>query len=132
TSKTPMERAHALLAAMTLDDEIAMVHQGQTIWTDYGVAGNIAANPNLCIPDIRLNDAGQGVGDMVTGTTAFPAPIAQAASWDRALQSRFGDRLGWEASQKGIAVQLAPGLNIARTPLNGRNWEYMGEDPYLS
>ena len=79
-----------------------------------------------------LNDAGQGVGDQELGTTAFPAPIAQSSSWDPALQFRFGQALGSEAWQKGINVQLAPGVEIDRVPLNGRNFEYMSEDPYLA
>jgi beta-glucosidase len=65
-------------------------------------------------------------------TTAYPAPIAQTASWDRAMQTTMGERLGWEAWHKGVNVQLAPGMDIGRVPLNGRNWEYMGEDPYLT
>ena len=79
-----------------------------------------------------LNDAGQGVGELETNTTAFPAPIAQSSSWDPALQWRFGAALGWQAWHKGINVQLAPGVEIDRVPLNGRNFEYMSEDPYLA
>ena len=131
-TQTPEQRAQELLAAMTIDDKIKMTYQNDQIWTYYGVAGHVGANANLCIPDLVLNDAGQGVGDQEVNTTAFPAPISQASSWDRSLQTQFGERLGWEAWHKGVNVQLAPGLNIARTPLNGRNWEYMGEDPYLS
>ena len=91
------------LAAMTLDDEIAMVHNSDKIWTYYGVAGHISANPALCIPDLVLNDAGQGVGDQEINTTAFPAPIAQAASWDRnssssSVDSSWGTRRGRRAS----------------------------------
>jgi beta-glucosidase len=125
-------RATELLKAMTLTEKITMVHQAEPIWEHYGAAGYIPGNATLCIPDLVLNDAGQGVGDQEINTTAFPAPIAQTASWDSTLQNRFGQSLGWEAWHKGINVQLAPGMNIARTPLNGRNWEYMGEDPYLA
>jgi beta-glucosidase len=132
TSLSPAKRAHMLVGAMTLDQKIAMVHNSDEIWTYYGVAGHINAIPELCVPDVVLNDAGQGVGDQMQGTTAFPAPIAQTASWDRDLQQQFGRHLGHQAWQKGVNVQLAPGLNIGRVPLNGRNWEYMGEDPYLT
>ena len=97
-----------------------------------GRPGTSPAQPSLCIPDLVLNDAGQGVGDQETGTTAFPAPIAQSSSWDPALQYQFGQALGWEAWHKGINVQLAPGMEIDRVPLNGRNYEYMSEDPYLA
>src|SRR5437763_1181005 len=79
TSLTPGKRAHMLLAAMTTDQKIAMLHNSDTIWTYYGVAGHIDAIPSLCIPDLVLNDAGQGVGDQMQGSTAFPAPIAQTA-----------------------------------------------------
>jgi beta-glucosidase len=132
TTKTPDQRAQALLVAMSIDDKIKMTYQNDQIWTYYGVAGHVGPNAALCIPDLVLNDAGQGVGDQMTLTTAYPSPLSQASSWDRALQTRFGERLGWEAWHKGVNVQLAPGLNIARTPLNGRNWEYMGEDPYFA
>ena len=89
-------------------------------------------NAALCIPDLYLNDAGQGVGDGQTDTTAFPAPIAQASSWDPSLDRRLGDAIGWESWHKGIDVMLAPDVNLARVPMNGRNFEAFGEDPYLS
>jgi beta-glucosidase len=129
---SPARRANTLVAHMTLDQKIAMVHNSDDIWTYYGVAGHVAGIPALCIPDLVLNDAGQGVGDQSVNTTADPAPIAQASSWDRALQRSFGAHLSTEAWQKGINVQLAPGIEIDRVPLNGRNWEYMSEDPYLT
>ena len=115
---------------MTLDDKIAMVHQPDPVWTHYGVAGYIPPNPRLCVPDLMLNDAGQGVGDQEINTTAYPSAIAQASSWDRSLQRTFGRALGSEAWHKGVNVQLAPDINIARFPMNGRNSEAFGEDPY--
>src|SRR4051812_27686773 len=62
-SKSPDERAHALVAKMSIDDKIQMVHQAEPVWGHYGAAGYIPGNPALCIPDLALNDAGQGVGD---------------------------------------------------------------------
>ena len=132
TSKSPAERAREVVRAMTLDDKIAMVHQPDPIWTHYGVAGYIPPNPRLCIPDLMLNDAGQGVGDQEINTTAYPSAIAQASSWDRSLQRAFGRALGFEAWHKGVNVQLAPDINIARFPMNGRNSEAFGEDPYFT
>jgi beta-glucosidase len=132
TALTPQQRASELVAAMNIDQKLAMLSQAQPIWQHYGAAGYIPAQPSLCIPDLVLNDAGQGVGDQETGTTAFPAPIAQSSSWDPGLQYQFGQALGWEAWHKGINVQLAPGVEIDRVPLNGRNYEYMSEDPYLA
>jgi beta-glucosidase len=126
-------RAGELLGAMTLDQEISMLHSTEsTMMTYYGTAGHIAAIPQLCIPDVVLNDAGAGVGDGQVNTTAFPDGIAQASSWDPSLQQQYGTALGWEAWHKGINVMLAPGVNIARVPMNGRNFEYAGEDPYLA
>jgi beta-glucosidase len=132
TALSASQRASELVAAMNIDQKLAMLSQAQPIWAHYGAAGYIPAQPSLCIPDLVLNDAGQGVGDQETGTTAFPAPIAQSSSWDASLQYQFGQALGWEAWHKGINVQLAPGVEIDRIPLNGRNFEYMSEDPFLA
>ena len=131
-SKSASERARELVAAMTLDDKIQLVHGDGNIFTYYGVAGHVPGNPALCLPDLLLNDAGAGIGDGQILTTAFPAPIAQAASWDRNLQAELGHAVGSEAWLKGIDVWLAPDVNIARVPLNGRNFEAFGEDPYLA
>jgi beta-glucosidase len=132
TSLSAEQRAQLLVAAMTIDQKIAMLSQGQPIWAHYGVAGYVPGQPSLCIPDLVLNDAGQGVGDHEVNTVAFPAPISQASSWDPALQRQFGTALGWEAWHKGINVQLAPGIEIDRLPINGRNFEYLSEDPFLA
>jgi beta-glucosidase len=125
-------RATMLLRAMSLTQKAAMTYQRYSIFFHDGTAGWIPAVPTLCIPDLTFNDAGQGIGDQQTGTTAFPAPIAQSSSWDPNLQYEFGQALGQEAWHKGIDVQLAPALETDRVPMNGRNWEYMGEDPFLS
>ena len=122
---------------MTQADKIALTSAPapyqQIGWAHYGVAGYIPSpDTSLCIPDLVLNDAGQGVGDFMTGTTAFPSPIAQSASWDPAAQQAFGAALGAQAFAKGVNVQLAPGIETDRVPLNGRNWEYMSEDPFLA
>ncbi len=132
SSLSPNARAELLLHAMSLSQKVAMTYQRYPLDYHYGAAGYIPAIPSLCLPDLVFNDAGQGVGDAQTGTTAFPAPIAQAASWDPALQYRFGSALGQEAHAKGIDVQLAPGMETQRVPMNGRNWEYGSEDPFLA
>src|SRR3954466_1775506 len=131
THKSPDERARELVHAMTLDQKVAELY-GRGDFTHYGTANDIPAVPALCIPELVFNDAGAGVGDGVVGTTAFPDGITQAASWDPDMQRRVGAAIGWEAWHKGIDVQLAPGVDIARSPLGGRNFEYAGEDPYLS
>jgi beta-glucosidase len=95
-------------------------------------ASTIAANPALCIPALVLNDATAGVGDQQQLTTAFPDSIGLAAAWDPTLAQQYGSVLGREAFAKGVNVLLGPGVDIARNPLNGRNFEYAGEDPYLA
>jgi beta-glucosidase len=127
-SQTPDQRAQALLAAMSIDDKVLLVHGGGS----GGGVGNVAANPTLCIPALALNDGPEGVGNGKTGVTAFPAPLGMAATWDPALVRRAGQANGLEHWGKGSNVWLGPGMNIARVPLNGRNFEYFGEDPYLA
>jgi beta-glucosidase len=134
---TPTQRTAAVLAAMSTSDKLALF-TGVDPHAALGVAegplyvGYVPANPRLCIPALTLNDGPAGVADLMVGTTSFPAPIVQAATWDRKLQERFGHTLGLEAWQKGVNVLLAPNVNIARVPENGRNFEAFGEDPFLS
>ncbi|MCW2777698.1 MAG: glycosyl hydrolase [Frankiales bacterium] len=131
--QSPDARAAQLVRAMTLDEKVGMLHSAErTGYTYYSAAGHVAGIPRLCVPELVLNDAGSGVGNQKVGVTAFPVGISQAASWDRGLQQDFGRVLGEEASRKGVNVQLAPGINIARVPQNGRTFEYAGEDPVLS
>lgn len=127
------ERADALVAAMTQDQKLHMLTFGDPPWFTYwGTAGHVEGTPSLCIPDLVLSDAGSGVAGLQIATTVFPSGVAQAATWDPALQRRIGSAIGAEAFAKGINVMLAPGMNIARTPYNGRNFEYFGEDPHLA
>jgi beta-glucosidase len=131
--KSLEQRANELVAAMSLDQKIHQVHQSDPPWMFYfGTAGHIDGTPELCIPTLVLSDAGSGVAGLQQGTTTFPSGVGQAATWDPALQRQFGEALGQEAYDKGINVMLGPGMNIARIPTNGRNFEYMGEDPFLA
>ena len=136
-SLQPAQRAARLLAAMTPSEKLALL-TGVDPHGALGVAdgplyvGYIPGNPALCIPALTFNDGPAGVSDLQLGTTAFPSPIAQAATWDESLQRRFGKALGLEAWQKGVDVLLAPDVNIARVPENGRNFEGFGEDPLLA
>jgi beta-glucosidase len=137
TTMLPAVRAAKLLAAMSLDEKLALlagVDPAKALGVTDGpiYVGYVPGNPKLCLPALTLNDGPAGVGDTQVGTTAFPAPIAQAATWDPQLQRSFGQALGLEAWQKGINVVLAPDVNIARVPENGRNFEAFGEDPFLS
>src|SRR4051794_7071006 len=98
--KSASERARELVRAMTLDQMIAELY-GRGDIAYYGTANDIPAVPALCIPELVFNDAGAGVGDGQTGTTAFPDGITQAASWDRDMQRRVGAAVGLEAVHKG-------------------------------
>lgn len=128
---SPYRRAEMLVARMTLAQKVSELY-GRGDITHYGAANDIPGIPALCVPEQVSNDAGAGLGDVQTFVTAFPDGITQAASWDPAMQFRVGAAIGWEAWHKGVDVQLAPGVDIARNPLNGRTFEYAGEDPYLS
>jgi beta-glucosidase len=132
---SPSRRAHELLSAMSLGDKLAMVEGGgefNPTAPNPEAAGFIAAIPALCIPALVLNDATNGIGDQQALTTAFPDTIALAAGWDPGLAQQYGAVLGREAFAKGVNVLLGPGMDIARNPLNGRNFEYAGEDPFLA
>jgi beta-glucosidase len=134
TKLSPQQRAQMLVAAMTIDQKIAMVHGTSDPGTATGGtgAGSVPAIPGLCIPALGLADGAGGLGNSNTGVTAFPAPIAQAAAFDTTQQQAFGRALGQEFVGKAENDWLAPNVNIARYPLNGRNFEAYGEDPYLS
>ena len=126
-----------LVSAMTLQDKLALVtgvdpHEALGVADGPLYVGYVPGNPALCIPALALNDGPAGVADTQVGTTSFPAPIAQAATWSTSLQEKLGAALGLEAWQKGVNVLLAPDVNIARVPENGRNFEAFGEDPFLS
>jgi beta-glucosidase-like glycosyl hydrolase len=82
------------------------------------------------LPVISMDDGPGGVANL-TGVTAFPDPLTLAATWDRDLVERWGAAMGAEERAKGVIVQLGPMLNLARSPLGGRNFEGFGEDPYL-
>jgi beta-glucosidase len=117
------KRADALLARMSLEEKI-----------DYlGGADNfyIRAVKRLGLPALRMADGPFGVRN-VGPSTAYPAGIGLAASWDVALANRVGAAIGRDARARGVAIMLAPGVNIYRAPMCGRNFEYLGEDPFLA
>jgi len=118
---------------MNQSQKLHMLTFGNPPWfTYYGVAGHVAGIPELCIPDLMLSDAGSGVAGFQVATTVFPSGVAQASTWNPGTQHAIGEAIGAEAHAKGINVMLGPGMNIARTPYNGRNFEYFGEDPFLA
>jgi len=90
------------------------------------------ANENAGIPLLRMSDGPMGIHWWCDSSTAYPAVVGAAASWNRDLVYRLGESLGNDARARGVHILLAPGVNIYRSPLCGRNFEYMGEDPYLA
>jgi beta-glucosidase len=121
------QRANLLVNAMNFNEEAAMVYGAGGSYV-----GNIPANTSPAIPALNLQDGPAGIGDGVTGVTAFPAPIALAASWDVPLARQYGVMVGSEAWGKGVEVLLGPMMNMARAYEDGRNFEGYGESPELS
>lgn len=127
--------ANAMLAKMTLDDEITLVTgAGKPTGDNHAVAGFITAiqHDGVDIPGLYLNDGPNGAGNLSSVVTRFPTAISLGASWSRDVARQFGDALGSEWAGKGSNVGLGPGVNIARVPYNGRTAEYISEDPYLA
>jgi len=135
-SKGIEERIEDALSKMTIDEKVSMLH-AQSKFSSPGV-------PRLGIPEFWTTDGPHGIRPEVfwdkwdqAGWTndscfAFPALTCLAATWDEDLSLLYGLSLGEEARYRKKDILLGPGVNIYRTPLNGRNFEYMGEDPYLA
>jgi beta-glucosidase len=117
------KRAEVILGKMTLDEKLEIIGGINDFYT--------RPIPRLGIPALRMSDGPVGVHDYGL-TTAYPAGIALAASWDVDLAQRFGAAMGKDARARGVNFILAPGMNIYRAPMNGRNFEYFGEDPFLA
>jgi beta-glucosidase len=125
-SQTTDGKVEALIARMTLEEKIQMLHGANR----RGFIGYVPAIPRLGIPELALTDGPAGVRH--GPGTAFPAPVALAATWDRSLAQEYGAALGAETKAKGQNILLAPMVNIVRVPEGGRNFETFGEDPYLA
>ncbi len=119
-------RVDALIARMTLEEKIQLLHGENR----RGFIGYVPAIPRLGIPELALTDGPAGVRH--GPGTAFPAPVALAATWDRSLAHEYGAALGAETKAKGQNILLGPMVNIVRVPEGGRNFETFGEDPYLT
>lgn len=133
----PIEaRVQDALSRMTLEEKVALCH-AQGKFSSAGV-------PRLGIPELWWSDGPHGVrmeinwndwnhsGWTTDSVTAFPALTCLAATWNPQMSAKYGMALGEEARYREKDVMLGPGVNIYRTPLCGRNFEYMGEDPYLA
>ncbi len=130
------ERVEDALSRMTTEEKVALTH-AQSKFSSAGV-------PRLGIPEVWCTDGPHGIraevlwdewdqaGWTSDSCTAFPALTALAASWDPSLAGLYGTVIGEEARYRKKDVLLGPGVNIYRSPLNGRNFEYMGEDPFLA
>lgn len=116
-------RVESLLARMTLEEKIDLLG-GVSM---FGVRGV----PRLGVPAMTAADGPFGVRNF-TRTNVIAGGIALAATWDTELAQRVGKEMGRDARSRGVHFYLAPGVNIYRSPLNGRNFEYLGEDPYLA
>jgi beta-glucosidase len=133
----PIElRVKDALSKMTLEEKVKLC-TAQSKFSSHGV-------PRLGIPELWMSDGPHGVrmeilwdswghaGWSNDSCTAFPALTCLAASWDPSLSYLYGNAVGEEARYRRKDVLLGPGVNIYRSPLNGRNFEYLGEDPYLA
>lgn len=130
------EKVESTLSQMTLQEKVAMTH-AQSKFSSAGV-------PRLGIPELWHTDGPHGIRPEVLwddwdqagwtndSCTAFPALINLAATWNREMSALYGDCIGQEARYRKKDILLGPGVNICRTPLGGRTFEYMGEDPYLA
>ena len=131
TTLSASQRATLLVGAMTFGEKVAMVN-GTAGPAGSNYVGNITNNTRLGIPWLYLNDGPAGVRLSDSSTTAFPAPITLAASWDTALARQYGSQMGAQARGKGIGVLLGPMMNLARAYQAGRNFEGYGEEPELA
>ncbi|MDA3821091.1 MAG: glycosyl hydrolase, partial [Bacteroidales bacterium] len=133
----PIElRVKDALSRMTLEEKVSLCH-AQSKFSTSGV-------PSLGIPEVWMSDGPHGVREEISwdswgaaewtndSCTAFPALTCLAASWNPDLSALYGKAIGEEARFREKDILLAPGVNIFRTPLNGRNFEYLGEDPFLA
>jgi beta-glucosidase len=124
TSQADIERrADSLLRQMSLEEKITYIGGIDDYFT--------RPIPRLGIPGLKMSDGPMGVHNYGPAT-AYPAPIALAASWDTELAERVGAMMGDDARARGVHFILAPGMNIYRAPMCGRNFEYLGEDPFLA
>jgi beta-glucosidase len=116
-------RVESILSKMTLEEKIDYIGGKDDFY--------IRAIPRLGVPELKMADGPMGVRNYGP-STAFPAGIAMAASWDTDLVNRVGTMMGKDARARGVHFLLGPGMNIYRAPMSGRNFEYFGEDPFLA
>lgn len=123
SDKNGTERVEKIISRMTLQEKVEFIGGYQSF--------NIRPFEKYGIPEIRMADGPVGVRNFGS-STAYPASIALAASWDRELAQKIGQSIAMEAKAKNVHIMLGPAMNIYRAPYCGRNFEYLGEDPYLA
>jgi beta-glucosidase len=116
-------RVDEIVSKMTLEEKLDYIG---------GTGFAIRAMPNLKLPSFEMSDGPYGVRNAGFPSTTYAIGIGLAASWDPALAERVGAGIGRDARARGVHYMLGPGVNIYRSPRNGRNFEYFGEDPFLS
>lgn len=143
-SLSPDERASLVLKEMTLDEKITLLHGTGMVGlsplsplsvNSNGGAGYVVGIPRLGIPAMQMSDAAYGVrqsGENGRYSTALPADVGAAASWDLDAAYEYGALIGRELRAQGYNMSLGGGVNVARDPRNGRTFEYLGEDPILA
>ena len=115
--------AHALLNKLTLEQKIELLGGEDNMFTH--------AMPSIGLPRFKMSDASVGVRTWGP-TTAYAGGVALAATWDPAFARKLGESLGRDARARSVNFLLGPGVNIAKAPVGGRNFEYLSEDPYLN
>src|ERR1700680_2753200 len=143
-SLSPDERASMVVQQMTLDEKISLLHgtgmEGLSPMSPLAIhsnggAGYVVGIPRLGIPAIQMSDAAYGVrssGENGRYSTALPADVAAAASWDLDAAHEYGALIGRELRAQGYNMSLGGGINLTREPRDGRTFEYLGEDPILA
>jgi len=116
-------KAHTLLAKMSLDEKIELIGGVDGMFTH--------AVPSIGLPRLKMSDASVGVRTWGP-TTSYAGGAALAATWDPAFARALGESLGKDARARSVNFLLGPGVNIARSPISGRNFEYLSEDPFLN
>ena len=116
-------QAHAILAKLTLDQKIELIGGTDNMYTH--------AYPSVGLPRFKMSDGPLGVRTFGP-TTAYAGGASLAATWDPAVARAVGEGLGRDARARGVHFLLALGVNIARSPVSGRNFEYLSEDPFLN
>jgi beta-glucosidase len=117
-------RVESILGKMTLNEKLAYIG---------GTGFAVRAMPRLNLPALEMSDGPLGVrSNAKFPSTTYAAGIGLAASWDPQMAERVGAGIGIDARARGIYFMLGPGVNIYRAPMNGRNFEYFGEDPFLA